>query len=66
MSGQVRLDRAGAEVRLDATAGRVAGFRVVDDHQVGALGADQYAADRGVEPAGGDDGPAAQRQLAGA
>jgi hypothetical protein len=64
-AGQVRLDRAGAEVRLDAAAGRVAGFRVVDDHQVGALGADQHAADRGVEPAGGDDGPAAQRQLAG-
>jgi len=40
-------------------------FRVVEDHQVGALGADQHAADRRVEPAGGDDGPAAQRQLAG-
>ena len=55
-----------AEVRLDAAAGRIAGFRVVDDHQIGALGADQHAADRGVEPAGGDDGPAAQRRLAGA
>jgi len=65
-AGQVGLDRAGAEVRLDAAAGRVAGLRVVDDHQVGALGADQHTTDRRVEPAGGDDGPAAQRQFAGA
>ena len=64
VSGMSGIGSGCVDFRCPAWGAESGSFRIVNDDQVGTFCADQHAADRGVEPVRGNDGPAAQRHLA--